>query len=60
MTDKKNKLFLFEALELRAELDARLKTFKDCLPETKQNHGRLSFGMNEEGIRRASPDFDRG
>jgi len=58
MTDKKNKLFLFEALELRAELDARLKTFKDCLPETKQNRGRLSFGMNEEGIRRPSPEFD--
>jgi hypothetical protein len=58
MTDKKNKLFLFEALELRAELDARLKTYKDCLPETKQNRSRLSFGMNEEGIRRPSPDFD--
>lgn len=58
MTDKKNKLFLFEALELRAELDARLKTFKDCLPEAKQNRNRLAFGMNEEGVRRPSPDFD--
>ncbi len=58
MNDNRNKLFLFEALELRAELDARIKTFKDCLPEAKQNRGRLSFGMNEEGVRRPSPDFD--
>ncbi|MBI4768587.1 MAG: hypothetical protein HY787_29040 [Deltaproteobacteria bacterium] len=58
MNDNKNKLLLFEALELRAELDARIKTFKDCLPEAKQNRGRLSFGMNEEGVRRPSPDFD--
>jgi hypothetical protein len=58
MNDNKKKLFLFEALELRAELDARIKTFKDCLPEAKQNRGRLSFGMNEEGIRRPSPEFD--
>jgi hypothetical protein len=58
MADKKNKLFLFEALELRAEFDARLKTLKDCLPETKQNRSRLSFGVNEEGVGRPSPDFD--
>ena len=36
MIDNKNKLFLFEALELRAELDARIKTFKDCLPEARK------------------------
>jgi hypothetical protein len=58
MKDNQIKLFLFEALELRAELDARIKTCKDCLPEAKQNCGRLSFGMNEEGVRRPSPDFD--
>lgn len=58
MPDKKNKLFLFEAFELRAEFDARLKTLKDCLPESKQSRGRLSFGVNEEGVRRPSPDFD--
>ena len=58
MTDQKNKLFLFEALELRAELDARLKTLKECLPETRQNRSRLSFGMNEDGVRRPSPNFD--
>ena len=35
MPDEKNKLYLYEALELRAEMDARIKTFKDCLPEKK-------------------------
>jgi hypothetical protein len=58
MTDQKSKLVLYEALELRAEFDARIKTIKDCLPESKQNRGRFSLGMNEEGIRRPSPDFD--
>jgi hypothetical protein len=58
MPNKKDKLFLFEALELRAEFDARLKTLKDCLPESKQSRSRLSFGVNEEGVRRPSPDFD--
>lgn len=58
MTDRNNKLFLYEALELRAELDARIKTLKDCLPETRQNRDRLSLLRGEDGIRRPSPDFD--
>ncbi len=58
MTDKNSKLFLYEALELRAELDARIKTLKDCLPETRQNRDRLSLLRGEHGIRRPSPDFD--
>ncbi|MBA4395227.1 MAG: hypothetical protein C0407_16880 [Desulfobacca sp.] len=58
MNDNKSKLFLFEALELRAELDARIKTLKACLPETRQNRDRLTFTRGEEAIRRPSPDFD--
>lgn len=57
MKDKKNPLYLYEALELRSEYDARIKTLKDCLPESKQNRDRLSFTRNDE-IRRPSPDFD--
>ena len=57
MPDAKNKLFLYEALELRAEFDARAKTLKDCLPEAKQNRSRLSFLRDEEGMYRPSPDF---
>jgi len=58
MSEGKKKLFLYEALELRGELDARVKTLKDCLPETRQNRGRLSLLGGEDGIRRPSSDFD--
>lgn len=57
MKDKKKPLYLYEALELRSEYDARIKTLKDCLPESKQNRDRLSFTRNDE-IRRPSTDFD--
>jgi len=58
MKEKKEPLYLYEALELRSEYDARIKTLKDCLPESKQNRDRFSFGRDDEGIRRASTDFD--
>jgi hypothetical protein len=57
MNDNKRPLYLYEALELRSEYDARIKTLRDCLPETKQNRERFSFSR-DEGIRRASADFD--
>ena len=55
---KKKQLYLYEALELRAEYDARIKTLKDCLPETKQNRGRSFFSRDDEGMRRPSGDFN--
>ena len=58
MKEKKKPLYLYEALELRSEYDARIRTLKDCLPESKQNRDRFSFGRDDEGIRRASTDFD--
>ena len=58
MKDRKRTLYLYEALELRAEYDSRIKTLKDCLPETKQNRERFSFARDDDGIRRPSPDFD--
>jgi len=57
MKDKKKTLYLYEALELRSEYDARIKTLKDCLPESKQNRDRFSF-TRDDGMRRPSPDFD--
>lgn len=57
MKDKKKTLYLYEALELRSEYDARIKTLKDCLPESKQNRDKFSF-TRDDGIRRPSPDFD--
>jgi hypothetical protein len=53
-------LHLFEALELRAEYDARIKTIKECLPESRQNRGKFSFSRDDEGVRRPSPSFDVG
>jgi len=58
MPDAKNRLFLYEALELRAEYDARIKTLKECLPEAKQNRNRFSVLRDEEGLHRPSADFN--
>jgi hypothetical protein len=52
------RLYLYEALELRGEYDGRIKTLKDCLPESKQNRDRLVFRRDEGEKRRPSPDFD--
>lgn len=57
MPDPTNKLFLYEALELRGEYDARIKTLRDCLPESRQSRSRFSFARSDEGIYRPSPDF---
>lgn len=58
MQDDTSKLYLYEALELRSEYDARIKTLKDCLPETKHNRSRPIFSRDEETITRPSPEFD--
>ena len=43
-----NRLYLYEALELRAEYDARLKTLRDCLPEARKNRDRLGIYGNDQ------------
>ena len=48
MPDSKNNLYLYEALELRAEYDARAKTLKNMLPEAKENRDRFSFHRDDE------------
>lgn len=50
-------LKLYEALELRAEYDARIKTLKDCLPESRENRGWLR-SVRDDKHRRPSPDYD--
>lgn len=50
MADDKGHLFLYEALELRAEYQARLALFKQLLPE-KQKSSSRGF-MSSEGERR--------
>jgi len=58
MPDEKNRLYLFEALELRAEYDARIKTLKDCLPESRKNRDRFSFSRAEDKRIQPSNEFD--
>lgn len=55
--EKKSRLKLYEALELRSEYDARMKTLKDCLPESRENRGWLR-SLRDDEHRRPSPDFD--
>ena len=58
MPDEKKRLLLFEALELRAEYDARIKTLRDCLPESKKNRDRFSFSTRDDVRFQPSMDFD--
>jgi hypothetical protein len=57
MPDKKGNVFLYEAIELRAEYDARIKALKSLLPEAKENRSRLSFGRDDEVKRRPVDGF---
>jgi len=57
MADQGERLKLYEALELRAELEARIKAVRDCLPEVRKNRDRF-YSLREDGNRRPSPDFD--
>jgi hypothetical protein len=49
---------MYEALELRAEYDSRIKTLKECLPESRQNRERSFFSRGNETRFRPGPDFD--
>jgi len=49
MSDSKGNLYLYEALELRAEFDARIKTQKGLLPENRGERNR--FSMQEEEVK---------
>jgi hypothetical protein len=57
MPDAKNNLYLYEALELRAEYDARIKVLRGLLPEARQNRERFSLGRDDEVRRRPVAAF---
>jgi hypothetical protein len=57
-TNTPKTLKLFEALELRSEYDARLKTLKDCLPEAKRNRDWGLRSLRDDENRRPSPELD--
>jgi hypothetical protein len=58
MKRKQRLLPLFEALELRAEYDARVQTIKDCLPETRKNRDRGFLMRDDDSVQKPSPGFD--
>lgn len=51
MPDANDKLYLYEALELRAEYDARIKDLNDCLATVTENWADF-----QREIRRAEAD----
>jgi hypothetical protein len=51
MPDEKNNLFLYEALELRGEYDARMKDLRALLPENRtRRSGWLVGGESQESM----------
>ena len=56
MTEARQTIRLYEALELRGEYDARIKTLRDCLPETRKNRDLFSR-REDEFSRRPAPGF---
>ena len=57
MTEVRKTIRLYEALELRGEYDARIKTLRDCLPEARQNRDLFSRRDNDFS-RRPAPGFN--
>jgi hypothetical protein len=57
MPDDKNKLFLYEALELRAEYDARIKELRTLLPEAKESRVRFAFRGDDDVKQRPAAGF---
>jgi len=55
--DTENRLYLYEAIELRAEYDARVKTLKALLPEARENRARFSLRRDDDARYRPVPAF---
>ena len=58
MNEKKSgELYLYEALELRGEYDARIDTIKSCLKRSASGTRGSMWGADDHAKRRPSPDF---
>jgi len=57
MPDMGDRLYLYEAIELRAQYDARIKALKALLPEARENRGRFSLRHDDEARYRPVPTF---
>ncbi|MFQ5633212.1 MAG: hypothetical protein ACE5I1_30975 [bacterium] len=58
MSYERNNLFLYEAIELRAEYDARIKTLKSILPENRKSRDTFSYCSNDDVKLRPASGFD--
>ena len=58
MPNEKNNLYLFEAVELRSEYDARIKTLGFLLPENREREGFLSRRNSEYDVEKPVEGFD--
>ncbi len=54
---KSSELYLYEALELRGEYDARIDTIKSCLKGSPTGRRGSLWGGDDHAKRRPSPDF---
>ena len=57
MADNKNNIYLYEAIELRAEYEARITTLKSLMPEARENRDRFSFRRDDETKYRPEKPF---
>lgn len=53
-----NKLYLYEALELRSEYDARIAALTACFSKSESCRRGFSLVGDDDETRRPSPDFD--
>ena len=51
-------LYLFEALELRSEYDARVAAIKGCFAESGTRRRGFSLRSDDDEMRKPSPDFE--
>jgi hypothetical protein len=52
------KLYLYEALELRSEYDARITALNACFAESESRRRGFSLRSDDDETRKPSPDFD--
>ncbi len=58
MPNDQDNLFLYEALELRAEYQARIASLKELLPEKQKSPGRGFLCNSDDERREPVADFD--
>ena len=58
MPNEKNNLYLFEAVELRSEYDARIKTLSYLLPENREREGFFSRKNSEYDVEKPVQGFN--